>query len=591
MTLDVSGLVALAVTAAVGVALAVTRLAPDLVLVGGVTVLLALGILSPREALAGLANEGVATVGALFIIAAALRETGAVAMVTDRVLGRPRRLAAAQARLMVPVTVVSAFLNNTPIVAVMLPAVRDWAKRLDLPASKLLLPLSYATILGGTCTLIGTSTNLVVYGLLRVRAPEAHLGLFDIAWVGVPCAVAGLAYVLVASRWWLPDRRPVSSVFANPREYTVEMLVEPGSPLVGRTIEEAGLRHLPGAYLVEIEREGEVLPAVASTQRLRAGDRLVFTGVVESVVDLQKIRGLTPATDQIFKLNGSRAQRRLVEAVVSDSCPLVGRSIREGRFRSVYNAAVIAVARNGERLHGRIGDIVLRPGDVLLLEAHPAFVAQHRNLRDFFLVSLVRDSAPPRHDRVPVALAVLLGVVVAAGTGWLGMLPAAIIGAGLMILTRCLSTSSARQSVDWSVLVAIAASFGLGRALEATGAAAWVAGHLVGLGGGHPWLALASVYLTTMVFNAFVTNNAAAALMFPIAVAAAERLGVSLMPFVVAVMMAGSNDFATPFGYQTNLMVYGPGGYRAVDYLRFGGPLNLLVAAVTLALVPLRWPF
>ncbi len=589
--METQGIVALTVTGVVGVLLATTRLAPDLVLVGGVALLMVLGIVPPADALGGMANEGMITVAVLFIVAAALRETGGLAMMTEHVLGRPRSLPAALARLMLPVTLASAFLNNTPIVAMMLPVVRDWARKIGVSPSRLLLPLSYATILGGTCSLIGTSTNLVVYGLLLAYSPDLRLGLFDVSWVGVPCALLGLAYMLGIGRWLLPDRRPVTSVFSNPREYTVEMLVEPGSPLAGRTIEEAGLRHLPGAYLMEIERDGEVLPAVSSAQRLRANDRLVFAGVVESVVDLQKIRGLVPATDQVFKLNGYRSQRRLVEAVVSDSCPLVGRTIREGRFRSVYQAAVIAVARNGERLRGRIGDIVLRPGDVLLLETRPSFVAQHRNLRDFFLVSMVEDSAPPRHDRAGIAIAVLLGLVVAAGTGLLSMLNAAMLAAGLLIATRCISPSAARQSVDWSVLVVIAASFGLSRALEITGAAHWVAGRLLDIGGAGPWPALALVYAATMLFTAFMTNNAAAVLMFPIAAATAERLGVSVLPFAIALMMAGSNDFATPVGYQTNLMVYGPGGYRFADYLRVGGPLNLLMMATAVALIPLVWPF
>jgi di/tricarboxylate transporter len=591
MTLGYQGLVALLVVAAIGVLLAATRLPADVVLIGGVTLLMTLGVLSPAEALAGMSNEGMITVAVLFIVAAGLRETGGLSLMTERVLGRPRSVPGAQARLMLPVTVASTFLNNTPIVAMMIPVVVDWAKRCQISASKLLLPLSYATILGGTCSLIGTSTNLVVYGLLLRGDGGTRLGLFDISWVGVPCAVIGLGYILLASRWLLPDRKPVGSLFSDPREYTVEMMVEPGSPLEGRTIEEGGLRHLPGVYLMEIDRDGEVLPAVSSAQRLRANDRLVFAGVVESVVDLQKIRGLVPATDQVFKMNGTRSARRLVEAVVSDTCPLVGRTIRDGKFRSVYNAAVIAVARNGERIRGRIGDIVLRPGDTLLLEAHPSFAAQHRNTRDFFLVSAIRDSAPPRHDKAPVAIAILVAMIAAAGTGLLTMLNAAMLAAGLMLMTRCLTVWTARHSVDWPVLVVIAASFGISRALEVTGAAAWVATSLLGVAGASPGVALAAVYALTMVFNAFMTNNAAAVLMYPIAAATAQGLGVSPLPFVIGLMMAGSNDFATPIGYQTNLMVYGPGGYRFRDYLVLGGPLNLLVMATALLLIPLVWPF
>ncbi|MCU0972178.1 MAG: SLC13 family permease, partial [Gammaproteobacteria bacterium] len=362
---------ALSVVAAVIALLAATRLSADVVLLAGVTVLLVAGVLTPSEALNGLSNEGMATVGVLYVVAAGLRETGAIGWVVQGVLGRPRNLAAAQVRLMAPVTTMSAFMNNTPVVAMFLPAVVDWARQNRLPISKLLIPLSYAAILGGTCTLIGTSTNLVVNGLVTNQAGLPGLGMFDITAVGLPSALIGMAYLILLGRWLLPDRKPVMSDLDDPRRYTVEMMVEQGSPLAGKTIEEAGLRHLPGMYLVEVERGGEVLPAIAPHQRLRAHDRLVFAGVVESVVDLQRFRGLVPASDQVFKLGVPRPERCLIEAVVSDSCPLVGKSIREGRFRNVYNAAVIAVARNNERIHAKIGDIVLRPGDTLLLEADP----------------------------------------------------------------------------------------------------------------------------------------------------------------------------------------------------------------------------
>jgi di/tricarboxylate transporter len=583
--------IVLAVLAGVLALLAATRLPPDAVLVAAVTALLTGGVISTGEALAGMANEGMITVAVLFVVARGMSETGALALIFDRAVARPNSVVAAQARLMVPVAVMSAFLNNTPIVAMLIPLVTDWAKKLGLSVSKLLLPLSYATILGGTCTLIGTSTNLIVLGLLAVRAPSLRLGLFDLAWVGVPCAVVGIGWVLAASPRLLPERRPVGALFADPREYTVEMLVEPDSPLVGRTIEEAGLRHLPGIYLMEVGREGEVLPAVPSSHRLHAGDRLVFAGVVDSVVELQRFRGLRPATDQVFKLEGERAGRRLVEAVVSDSCPLVGRSIRDGRFRAVYNAAVVAVARNGERIRQRIGDIVLRPGDTLLIETHSWFAEQHRNSRDFFLVSTVEGARSPRHDRAWVALGILLLMIAAGASGALSLLNAAAIAAGLMLVTRCLYPSQARQSVDWSVLIVIAACFALGTAVEKTGLADWIVRGLTAATGERPWTALAIVYGATMVCNAVMSNNAAVVLMFPIAAATAERLGVSLLPFAVGLMMAGSNDFATPIGYQTNLMVYGPGGYRFSDYLRLGGPLNLLMWATAVILIPFIWRF
>ncbi len=578
-----------------------TRIAADVVLLGGLTLLMVIpvptedawriGVLSATEALSGLSNPGLVTVGVLFIVVAGLCETGGVDWLGQRLLGRPRTLVRAQLTVMAPVAFLSAFLNNTPVVAMLIPAVNDWAKKLGFSASKLMLPLSYAAIFGGMCTLIGTSTNLVVNGLVIANTDLPGLGMFEITWVGLPCAAAGMCYLLLVGRWLLPERRPVLSKMRDPREYTVEMLVEPDSPLEGKSIEQAGLRHLLGMYLMEIHRQEEVLVAVGSEQRLKANDRLVFVGIVESVKDLRKIRGLKLATDQVFKLDAHRHQRSLVEAVVSNTCPLVGKTIRDGRFRSVYNAAVIAVARNGERIRAKVGDIVLRPGDTLLMEASPSFADQQRNSRDFFLVSAMADSSPRRHEKAWMAVIILAAMVTVAALGWLSMLVAAMLAAGLMIMTRCCSASAARRNVDWSVVIVIAAALGIGRALDKTGTARVIAETLLEIGGPNPWIALAVVYGLTTLFTEMITNNAAVALVFPIAMATAEKLDVNLLPFIIAIMIAGSASFATPLGYQTNLMVYGPGGYRFSDYLKLGIPLNLLVGLVTILITPIVWPF
>ena len=567
-----------------------TRIGADIVLVAGVSVLLLTGILSPEEALGGLANEGMVTVGVLYVVVAGLSETGGVNWLGARLFGRPRSLLGAQFRLMAPITLMSAFLNNTPLVAMMIPAVDDWAKRQNFAPSKLMLPLSYAAIFGGTCSLIGTSTNLVVNGLL-IAQTDTRLGLFDIAWVGVPCALVGILYMLTLGRWLLPNREGVLAQQDDVRSYTLEMIVEENGPLPGKSIEVAGLRQLPGLYLAEIDRAGRVIPAVSPQETLQSGDRLLFVGVTESVVDLQKIRGLVPAPEQLFKLTTPRSQRILVEVVVSNSSPVVGKSVREGRFRTLYNAVIIAVARGGERLRQKVGDIVLQPGDTLLLEAPTSFVQTQRNSRDFFLVSRIENSSPPRHERSVLALAILIAMVAVVAFGWLSMLEAAIVAAGLMLVTRCVSGSTARRSVDWQVLIVIAASFGLGQALEVTGAAESIAQSLVQLAGGDALLSLAVIYAITTLFTELITNNGAAVLMFPIALATATNLGVDLTPFAIAIMMAASASFATPIGYQTNLMVYGPGGYRFTDYLKVGVPLNLLMGAVTLLVAPLVWSF
>ncbi|MBI3993894.1 MAG: SLC13 family permease [Candidatus Lambdaproteobacteria bacterium] len=572
------------------VLLARTRLAPYLILMGGLTILLVSGVLSPRAALAGFSNDGLITVGVLFVVAAGLRQTGVLAALVQRALGRPRTVLRAQARLALPVIAGSAFLNNTPVVAMLMPVVMDWCKATHIAPSKLLLPLSYTAILGGLCTMIGTSTNLVVNGML-VATGKPGMALFDITWVGLPCALAGMVYLLLAGRYWLPDHTVDLGVPADPREYTAEMIVTPKGPLVGKSIEDAGLRHLPGLFLMEIHRGDLLLPMVDPAERMEANDQLVFVGVVDSVVDLQRIPGLQLATRQVFKLDSHRAQRCFAEAVVSPTCPLIAQTVREGRFRTRYNAVVIAVSRNGERVPGRIGDIVLRAGDALLLETHPSFVEHHRNSSDFFLVSRLDAAGPPTTRQAPIASAILVAMVAVAALGLLSMLQAAFLAAAAMLLTRCCSEETARRSIDWPLLLAIGASFGLGRALEETGAAGITARLLLSPAGNNPWLALILIYGVTMGVSELVTNNAAAIIMFPIAMATAAALHVSHQPFAIALMIAASAAFATPLGYQTNLMVYGPGGYRFGDFLRMGIPLNLLLWAITCTLTPLVWPF
>jgi di/tricarboxylate transporter len=605
-----------AVVVAVLLGMMVIQRAPDMVMVGGVVVLMLTGILSPDEAFLGMANEGMISVAALFVMAAGVERTGALAVVVERVLGRPKSLATAQLRTMIGPGILSAFMNNTPVVALLVPVIREWAKKNRLSVSKLLMPMNTAVILGGICTLIGTSTNVIVAGLVEDRIAQGidrpwgvfdltwlglpaawarreftgPLGMFDITWLGVPLFIVAIVYGVTASKFLLKDRRPPMSRSDDPRQYSLEMLVEPGSSLVGRTIEAAGLRHLDGLFLMEIDRAGHVIAAVSPTERLEAGDRLVFVGVIDSVVELQKVRGLRPATDQVFKLDDPRSERQLVEAVVSRTCPLIGRTIREGQFRSTYGAVVIAVARDGERVQMKIGDIALEPGDTLLLEAGPAFLQRQRSSRHFYLVSEVKDAAPPRHDRAWIACTVLAGMVLAVAMGLLPMVTAAMTAAGLMVATRCLSSTEARRSIEWEALLLIAASFGIAKAMQSTGLASAIAEWAVSAAGNNPLLVLATVYVVTMVTTELMSNNAAAVLNFPIAWQTAEQLGVHPLPFIMAITVAASCGFGTPIGYQTNLMIYGPGGYKFTDYVRYGGPLNLIVMAVTLALAPLIWP-
>lgn len=570
--------------------LVLTRVSADLVLMSALAFLLVTGILEPVQALAGFGNPGVITIATLYVVAAGLKETGAVQWIARRMLGHPKTGRGAQLRMIAPTGILSGFMNNTAVVAMFIPAIQDWAQRLGISASKLLLPLSYAAILGGTCTLIGTSTNLVVDGLLQSQV-GIHLGLFELAWVGVPLLVVGGGFLVLFAERLLPDRGGVTEELEQVREYGVEVEVVSPGPLVGRTIAQAGLRALNYGYLTEIDRGGRLITAVEPDRTLQPGDKLYFVGAPECASELRRIQGLKPANGSVHKLDVANHQRCLVEVVLGPEFPALGKTVRDSRFRTRFNAVILSLSREGKRVPGKLGAITFKMGDTLLLEASHQFAEQYRFRRDFLLVSALNDSTPPDFHKAPRALAILLMMVVVSASGLLSIMEAAFLAAGGMIVSGCLTASRARRSVDLPVLVVISASFALGNAMTETGAAQWVADGLLGFGNLSPWMTLALIYLLTAAFTEMITNNAAAVLMFPIALAVSEQLGVNFLPFAVAVMFAASASFITPLGYQTNLMVFGPGRYQFVDYIRVGLPLSLVVASVAILLIPNVWHF
>jgi di/tricarboxylate transporter len=433
------------------------------------------------------------------------------------------------------------------------------------------------------------------------------LEMFTVTPVGLPVAIVGLLYILLFGRVLLRAKRQEGIPLERSRSYTTSMRVGPGSPVVGKALEETDLHQIPGAWLNRIEREGITVTGAGLAEALREGDVLVFVGVLESIKDLRQVRGLEPIVEGDEDLVDEhphyehRSNLRLIEAVLSSSSPLIGRRVRDAGIRSRYSAVVVAVHRLGHQLHGTIGEVRLKPGDTLLLEAAPGFEKRYRDSTDFYLVSESEEPAAPRHDRAWVALGVMGLFVAMLGAGqfidglpeWahrfktvMSPMPAAMIAAGLMVLTRCCRGAQARRSVDWSVLVVIGAAFGLGAAMQSSGLSAMIAHPLVGLASSlGPVAAIALIYAMTVIFTTFVTNSAAAVLMFPIAYEVAAGTGMNLMPMAVCIAIAASAEFTTPIGYHTNLMVMGPGGYRFMDYVRFGGPLTLIsgVVAVTSA--------
>jgi di/tricarboxylate transporter len=555
------------------------KVSPPLAMMLGVIALLLPGILTPAEAFAGFANPAPVTIAALFVIAGGIEKTGALQPLVLTMFGRRDNDRSALARLVGFVAGTSAAMNNTPVVAMLSPQVSRWARLRGRSPSPYLMPLSFAAILGGTVTLIGTSTNVVVSGLLE-SAGMPQLGMFEITPVALPIALAGLAYLILVSPGLLPQRRSsATSAGAEAREFVVHMRVARGGPLDGAAVEEGGLRHLQGLFLVGLERASEWIAPVGPTTRLQGGDLLAFVGVSEAVLELQRMPGLTSAEERHF-LDFDDPGHTFFEAVVGGASPLLGRTLREAGFRDHYQAAVIAVHRAGQRVHGKLGNLAPRVGDTLLLLADPGFRGRWKDRSDFLVVSRLGGPSPTATRRAPLAAGISLAVIAVVGAGALPLLHASLAGAAAMVVFGILSPAEARGALALDVLVVVAAGFGVGAAVEQSGLAAVIADGALGplAAAGAPF-ALAGIVLLTLALTELITNTAAAILVFPIAITVAQGVGASPRAFAIAVAIAASCSFLTPIGYQTNTMVYGPGGYRFSDYARLGAPLTALVFA------------
>lgn len=609
------------------------KVAPDTVMICGLIVLIALGVISIQDGLSGFSNASVVTIGAMYVIGAGLQSTGAMDSISSLLLGRPDNKTSL-IRILAPVAVLSAVMNNTPIVAFFLPVFVQMAKRLRISPSRLLIPLSYCTILGGCCTLVGTSTNLVVDGFMRSRG-MIPMSMFELSWVGVPIAIVGIVYLSTIGRRLLPDRADLlEHLESHRREYVIEMIVREGCVLSGKTVREAGLRDLPGLYLFRIERNGTTISPVTPTDKIEVNDILSFSGIASTVVDLQKIRGLQPIDHkdllpgslevladgthsldsfeglppvEVEKVAAPRTGRLLSEVVISMTSPLVGVSIKDSNFRSHYNASILAVHRSGEKLEQKIGKIVLQVGDTLLVDADEDFLRRWRHSPDFVLVSGVEDSAPVAHERAWIALAIFVAVLISMSitsffpglknlsqqlADFLNPVTVSITGAVLMILTGCVKSSDSHRSIQMSVILLVGAALGMSTALEKSGADKWLATNIQQtFDGSSPLVMLAIIYFLTFTLSEFLSNNATAAMMASLSLAIANQMGLEPRPFLIGVAVASSCAFATPIGYQTNLMVLGPGGYRFIDYVKVGLPLNFICMIVAVLLIPWIWPF
>ena len=583
--------ITLAVLAVLVAILFTERAPPAPAVLSATMVLMLIGIITPAQAFSGFSNEAPIIIGSLLIVARAVDVAGIMRPIVARLFRGAETSTGILARLLFPLAGISAFLNNTTLVAMTIPAVVDISARRNLPASRFLMGVSYAAILGGIITAIGTSTNLTVSGLLTA-AGMRPLGLFEPTLVGIPIAVAGVAAVIFLMPRVLPDRSPVGGTLGEVgRDFTVTMRVQREGEADGVTVSDAGLRRLQGVFLVEIERDGTSIAPVGPDERLMGGDLLTFAGRVDNIVDLQRVRGLRSAeARQIRSLAGN--VHAFYEVVVGAGGDLVGQTLKEVDFRARYDAAVIAIHRAGQRVNAKLGNLPLHVGDTLLVLADPGFRARWRDRPDFLVIAPLSGISPRQPRRALLVAAVGIGFVLATGSGLVPILQASVLAAMIVVATGVLTLRQARDAVDLSIVLLIASAFGLGAAVSSSGLAQAVAGGLVNLMSPlGPIGALSAIMVATIVLTELVSHNAAAALMFPIGVAAAATIGADPRPFVIAIMLGASLSFLTPLGYQTNLMVYGLGGYRFSDFSRVGVPLNVVTIGLSLILIPIVFPF
>ena len=589
----------LAILAATFVTLVATKLPPVTVFLGALTLCITFGLAPIERCLAGFANPGVMTIGALFMVAAGMYSTGAITLLSDKVIGRPKTMLAAQLKILPPIAVGSAFLNNTPLVAMMIPVIRDLCRSTGLDKAKLYMPLSFASILGGCSTLIGTATNLIIAGMVvdamatgagggsRLR----EIALFDPSWVAVPAMVLGLVLLLVLSRWLLKSPATKVSDTVAERSYGAEFVIPEASPLAGKTIESAGFAEPIGFELVGLIRTDGSRISIESSTPLAEGDALLISTELDSLASLWTMHGLAPL-NTMNPMETVRHRHQLIEAVVSPQSAAVGRRISEFPLPdSPFRLSLVAVSRDDEAVAGRIGDLTVQVGDVAVLEVDDSFFYVNRGEHEFSLVRQVRGYRIRRWHKAAVASVITAAMITAAAVGWMSMLNAALLATGAMLLTRCLSIRNAARSIDYSTLGVLGAAIGVAAAVSESGLAAQIATILTDLGGGSALAALAVVFIGRVVMANLITNAASAVFMFPIALSMASQLEVSFMPFAIALMTGTIGAAVTPPSYQTNLMVQGPGEYSYMDFVKIGAPLAILVGVITVWLAPVFFPF
>lgn len=567
-----------------------TKVPAEFAFVGIMAVLAITGILDEKEAFAGFCSDSVIIIGVLFVVIAGLVHCGVIHWLVKSVLGTPKSYTKALIRLMVPVAVFSSILSNTTVVALFIKVVKVWAKKLNIAPSKLLIPLSYASCFGGICTLIGTPPNLIISGLLTQKDPSIHLNLFSTTIPGLFCLAVGIITLIVMHKL-IPVRKSPSEALGATNEYTVELLVPTICESVGKTVEEAGVKNFAGGRLFEIIRfDKEVISPVPADEFIMGGDRLVFSGQIDSILELEASHGFTSAPQHVFSLDDQEKNRQLFTATVNRGASLVGQSMEGTDFEESHNVALVAIVREGERLNANPRAVALEFGDVLLLECPKKQAKDFKESVKGDLRFFESDDIPHIDKKTVLAGFIMIGMIVLSSLNVFSLLESAFLAAFAMLVTRCCSTEQAWKSVDWKVLMIFAGSICLGTAIQKTGLAAALADGILNVCGTNPLVALTCICLVATFVTEFISNTAAAAMFFPIAYQTAVSLDANPVTFCIALMIAASSSFATPIGSPTHMMVYGEGGYKFTDFARIGLVMNIVILAANIFIVTLLFP-
>ena len=567
--------------------LLLTKLRADLVFLGAIAILFVTGVLNAKEAFSGFSSTSVVIIGVLFVVVAGLTHTGVLQWIVKHLLGQPESYSKAVIRLMLPVAGLSSFLSNTTVVALFVGIVKMWSKKLGVSPSKLLIPLSYASGMGGVCTLIGTPPNLIISGLYAENTGVA-MNVLTTTIPGLFCLFIGVLSI-IAMRNLLPDRKAPESAFESTSEYTVELLVPSDNPNIGMTINEAGLNNVRGGNLIEVVHFDEFVSPAGGEEIVMGGDRLIYSGQIDEILELKKTHGLVNADHYVFTLSEIDKNRQLRTAYVTFGSSLIGKAIGNTNFEKDYGLVLVAVARSGKRIEQSPREVVIQAGDTLLLDCPPKLKIDTSSLASK-LHFFDSDQVPNIGKKTLISTTIMIAMVVLSALNIIPLLQCAFLAAMAMLIFKCCNVDQAMKSINWEILMVFAGSVVLGVAIQKTGIAERLAFGILDVCGDNPIVVMTAICFVGTFITEFISNTAAGAMFFPIMYQAAEKLGYEPFPFLVALMVSVSSSFATPIGSPTHMLVYGPGGYRFSDFMRIGLLMNIIILAANIFIVNIIYP-